>query len=271
MTRRKRPLVISLQTNVTALVADNNVQADGASESTAITRLTSGYRINSSGDDAAGLAVANKYRSDAAELNQGIHNANDGISQLQIADGGLNNISNILDRMKTLATQSASDSFTGDRSILQGEYLQLLTEIDRQAANINLNTGGAFVNTLSVYIGGGPSPVVTIDLSNASVDTTALGVAGGDISTAAGGVAAIAAIETAISKLGAAQGAVGTGENDLSYAVQLANSQATSFSAANSRIRDADAATEASNLTRSQALLQASVAAMAQLLLKLLQ
>jgi len=94
----------SFQTNVTSLVAQQNLRVNSDFQSRTITRLTSGYRINSSGDDAAGLAVANKLRSDTTELQQGVRNANDGVSILQIVDGGLNNISNILDRLKTLAT-----------------------------------------------------------------------------------------------------------------------------------------------------------------------
>jgi flagellin len=256
--------MISLQTNVTAMVAENNLSINNQAESKAITRLTSGYRINSSGDDAAGLSVANGYRSDTAELTQGVQNANDAISQLQTVDGGLNNISTILDRMKTLATESATSTFTGDRSILQNEYSTLLTEIDSQATNIKLNTGGTLNQALSVYIGGGTDATVAVDLSGAAVDSTALGVNGGDISTSGGATTAIAAINTAVSNLGTAQGKVGAGENDLNYAVQLANSQITSFSASDSSIRDADIATEASNLTKTQALSQASVAALAQ-------
>ena len=106
---------ISIQTNVNSLVAQENLRVNSDFQSQTIQRLTSGYRINSSGDDAAGLAIANKFRSDTAELTQGVRNANDGISQLQIIDGGMNNISKMLDRLKTLATQSASATFTGDR------------------------------------------------------------------------------------------------------------------------------------------------------------
>lgn len=269
--------MISLQTNVTALNAETNLSVNQMAESQAITRLTSGFRINSSGDDAAGLAIANKYRSDTAEVAQGVQNANDAISQLQIVDGGLNDISNILDRLKTLATESASDTFTGDRSILQGEYATLLTEIDRQAGNIGLAAGGSLLKSLNVYVGGGTNPTVTVNLATAQVDTTGLGVNGTDVSLGSDATTAIGKIETAISNLGTAQGAVGAGENNLNYAVNLANSQVSSFSAANSRIRDADIATEAANLSRTQALSQASVAALAQanampqVVLKLLQ
>src|SRR5262245_4437821 len=144
----------SIQTNVNSLVAQENLRINNMFQSRTISRLTSGYRINSSADDAAGLAVANKFRSQTAELTQGVRNANDGLSQLQIIDGGLCNVSNILDRLKTLATESASDSFSGDRSTLNNEYQSLLAEINRQAANIGLAAGGSSNSVLSVYIGG---------------------------------------------------------------------------------------------------------------------
>ena len=262
----------SFQTNVTSLVAQQNLRVNSDFQSRTITRLTSGYRINSSGDDAAGLAVANKLRSDTTELQQGVRNANDGVSILQIVDGGLNNISNILDRLKTLATESASDTFSGNRATLNTEFSGLLSEIDRQAANIGLSsgtTGGRFNLSLDVYIGGGDTQAhakVVIDLSGAAnkVDTTGLGITGNGVGTKANALTALTNLTTAISNLGLVQGAVGTGENELNYAVQLAQSQISSFSAAQSSIRDADVATEAANLTKAQILEQSSVAALAQ-------
>src|SRR5271165_5961995 len=104
---------LSIQTNVASLVAQNNIRVNTIFQNNTITQLSSGYRINSSADDAAGLAVANQYRGNAAELNQGVLNASNGVAQLQIADGGLNNISTILDRLRTLATESASTTFAG--------------------------------------------------------------------------------------------------------------------------------------------------------------
>src|SRR5437868_14161592 len=112
----------SIQTNVNSLIAQENLRVNSNFQGQTIQRLTSGYRINSSGDDAAGLSIANQLRSDTAELMQGVRNANDGVSQLQIVDGGLSNIAKMLDRMKTLATQSASTTFSGDRSTLDTEY-----------------------------------------------------------------------------------------------------------------------------------------------------
>jgi flagellin len=172
---------ISIQTNVASLIAQNNIRINNEFQQNTIAQLSSGYRINSSGDDAAGLAVANKYRSDTAELTQGVLNANNGISALQIIDGGLSNISTILDRLRTLATESASATFTGDRGTLNNEYQGLLSEINRQAANVKLNTGGTFNTNLVTYVGGGSNQSnaqVAVDLSgaNSAVDSTALGI-----------------------------------------------------------------------------------------------
>jgi flagellin len=180
---------ISLQTNVTSLIAQQNLNINTTSESNTIQQLTSGYRINSSGDDAAGLAVANQYQADIGQLTQGVQNANNGVSTLQIIDGGLSNISQILNRLETLATESASGTFTGDRTTLNNEYQQQLTEITRQAANIGLNSGGDFNKALSVYIGGGElstqagTSQVNVDLSGTSnaVDAASLGLTGTDV------------------------------------------------------------------------------------------
>jgi flagellin len=263
----------SFQTNVTSLLAQQNLRVNSDFQSRTITRLTSGFRINSSGDDAAGLAVANKFRSDIAELQQGARNGADGISILQIVDGGLNNIGNILDRLKTLATQSATDTFTGDRNTLNTEFTTLLGEIDRQAANIGLasggGTGGRFNVALSVYVGGGDTQThaqVSVDLSGSGnvVDSGGLGIGTQTVDTKAHALSAITAIGTALTSIGSVGGKVGTGQNDLSYAVQLAQSQISSYSAGESRIRDADIASEAANLTKAQVLQQSSVAALAQ-------
>jgi flagellin len=219
--------MISVQTNLNSLLAQENLRVNNEFQSQTIQRLTSGYRINQSGDDAAGLAVANGYRSSVAELTQGVRNANDGVSTLQIVDGGLSNITKMLDRAKTLATESASGTFTGDRTTLDNEYQDLLGEINRQA------------------------------------DAGTLGLKG-DLTSAGNATTEIAAIDTALGSVGTIQGTVGSGQNKLNYATQLAQSQISSFSAAESRIRDADMAAEAANLTKSQVLQQASIAAMAQ-------
>jgi flagellin len=172
---------LSIQTNVNSMIAQENLRVNSDFQARTIQRLTSGYRINASGDDAAGLAVANQFRSATAELNQGVRNANDGISQLQIIDGGLSNITHILDRLKTLATQSASSTFTGDRATLENEYQALLTEVNRQADNVGLGASNTInAKLVSVYIGGGQdantNSSVTVDLRGQSVDTVSLGI-----------------------------------------------------------------------------------------------
>ncbi len=172
---------LSIQTNVASLEAQNSIRINNNFQNNTIQQLSSGYRINSSADDAAGLAVANQYQGNIAELNQGVLNANNGVSALQIVDGGLNNVSTILDRLRTLATESASATFTGDRSTLNTEYQGLLSEVNRQASNVNLNTGGAYNTNLVTYVGGGSNQAnaqVAVDLSGANnaVDSTALGI-----------------------------------------------------------------------------------------------
>lgn len=179
--------MISIQTNVNSLVAQQNLGVNNQFQSKTIDQLTSGYRINSSGDDAAGLAVANQLRDNISQVTQGVANGNDAQAQLQIMDGGMNNISQILDRLQTLATQSASSTFTGDRTVLNKEFQSDLGEINRQAQAIGLNTGGTFATNLAVYLGGGSGSssgaaltngTVSVDLSQSTVDAQSLGLNG---------------------------------------------------------------------------------------------
>jgi flagellin len=267
--------MLTIQTNVAALYGEQNLGINHVFQQTTIQRLTSGYRINSSADDAAGLAIANGLRSQRAELSQGIQNANNAVSQLQIADGGLSNISQILDRLKTLAVQGASSTFTCDRATLATEMNNDIAEITRQASNIGLDSvAGAnqFMTTLSVYIGGGVgnngaqigAATESIDLSATSVDATGLGLNGLALTNATDFQNAISSIATAVGSLGGVQGVVGAGINQLNFAVGLAQSQVTNYAADESGIRDADMATEAANLSKSQVLVQSSIAAMAQ-------
>ncbi len=179
--------MFSLNTNIASLQAQNYLNKSSAFQNQTIQEVTSGLRIVNSGDDAAGLAIANGLRSSQAVLTQGIRNANDGLSTLQTIDGGMSNISNLLDRAATLATQSASSTFTGDRGVLNSEFQSVLTEVNRQAQAIGLNQGGAFAKSLSVFIGGGASSGTTtaiqngsvgIDLTHSTVDTKSLGLSG---------------------------------------------------------------------------------------------
>src|ERR1039457_6363199 len=171
----------SILTNVSSLNAQESFRVNSDFQTAVIERLSSGYRISTAGDDPAGLAIANRFRADSGELSQGVRNLNDGISRLQIIDGGVANISQILDRLKVLASQSASDTFSGDRNTLNSEFQTLLGEVDRQAESIGLNTNGQFEKLLPVFVGGGGNSsavAVNIDLSAAVVDTRGLGLGG---------------------------------------------------------------------------------------------
>jgi len=262
---------ISVQTNVGSLMALDHLRTNTDFQSQTIQRLTSGFRINQSGDDASGLAIANGYRTNVAELNQGVRNANDGLSQLQITDGGLNNIAKMVDRLRTLATQGASDTFTGDRLTLDAEFQAIKLEIDRQAQNIGLDAAGAgMAQPLDVWVGGGTAgaagtSIVKLDLTATSlVDSTGLTINASALTDKAASIAALTSLSAATGQLGTVQGQVGSSQNKLQYAVNLASSQSVNFSAAESRIRDADIAAEASNLTKAQVLQQSSMAALAQ-------
>jgi flagellin len=187
--------VYSLNTNIASLQAQNYLRINQNFQNNTINQVTSGLRIVNSGDDAAGLAIANSDRSNEAVLTQGIQNANDGLSQLQVADGGLSNISQLLDRARTLATQSASDAFTGDRGVLNAEFQSVIQEVNRQAQAIGLNQGGQFATNLQVFIGGGTASgnisasqngTVSVNLASATVDAKSLGLQGVQASGAAG-------------------------------------------------------------------------------------
>src|SRR5713226_5852171 len=166
---KERSMSFDINTNIASLQAQQYLRVNSDFQAKTINRVTSGLRIISSGDDAAGLAVANGLRSDQAVLAQGVRNANDGLSQLQIIDGGINNISNLLDRARTLATQSASGTFTGDRSVLNSEFQSVIGEINRQSQAIGLNAGGTFAKALNVFIGGGKASNGITETSNGSV------------------------------------------------------------------------------------------------------
>ncbi|MEZ5308553.1 MAG: flagellin [Pyrinomonadaceae bacterium] len=188
----------SLVNNLSSQSAQGRLGATSDQLNQTLQRLSSGLRINKSGDDAAGLAIANSFRSDISVLSQGVRNANDGLSTLQIIDGGLNTISNLLDRAASLATQSASGTFTGDRNTLQAELSSVLGEIDRQAQNVGLGGAGGtdegrFNRAINVFIGGGANASasgnsVAVDLSNSRVDRTGLSLTNINIGQGTGSV-----------------------------------------------------------------------------------
>jgi flagellin len=194
-----------------------------------------------------------------AILSQGIRNAGDGLSTLQIKDGALNNISTLLDRLASLATQAASSSATVDRTILDAEFQDVLTEIDREASVAGLDTSQGF----SVFISANGADGI-VGGTIAAADTTTLGVASLDVTSDTNAQAALTAISAAVGSLGQSQATVGTIQNRLSFAISLAQSQITNTKAAESRIRDANIAEESANLTRFSILTQSGIAVLAQ-------
>jgi flagellin len=249
----------SVVNNIASANAQANLSTTNIGLQQALNRLSSGLRINRSGDDAAGLAVANTYRSTIAVLNQGMRNAGDGLSSLQIKDGALNNISNLLDRLATLATQSASSSATVSRASLDLEFQDVLTEIDREANVAGLTASGGFSIFVSNDSGNG-----IVGGTVGAADVAGLSLTGTAVDSDTNAQSALTAITSAIASLGTVQAQVGTIENRLQYAISLAQSQIVNNKAAESRIRDANVAEEASNLTKYQILTQSGVAALAQ-------
>jgi flagellin len=249
----------SVVSNVSAINAQANLVITNVGLQKALERLSSGFRINRSGDDAAGLVVANGYRSDVAVLTQGIRNAGDGLSELQIKDGALNNIALLLDRMASLATQSASGSSSVDRTILNTEFQDVISEITREATVGGLTASAGF----SVFVSNDGSSGV-IGGTIAAATASALGVGSLNVSTAAAAATAVTTITTAIGTLGSAQATVGTLQNRLQFAMNLAQAQVVNNKAAESRIRDANIAEESANLTRYSILTQSGIAALAQ-------
>lgn len=250
----------SVVTNIASVNAQANLYQTTNSLNRTLTRLSSGLRINTSGDDAAGLAVANGYRSDLATLNQGILNANDGLSTLQIEDGALNNIGTLLDRLSTLATQAASgETSSTSRSTLNTEFQDVLSEINRESAVAGLDSAQGF----SVFVSNdSTNGVISGNISEVSTQT--LGISTLNITSQSAAQTAVSTIRTAIDTLGTSQGKVGDLENRLSYAISLAQSQVVNNTAAESRIRDANIAQESANLTKYNILNQSGIASLAQ-------
>ena len=250
----------SVVTNIASVNAQANLEGTSAGLRQALTRVSSGLRINSSADDAAGLAIANQFRSGIAILNQGIRNANDGLSTLQIKDGALNNISTLVDRLATLATQSASGNTTdGTRTILNQEFQDVLTEITRESAVANLSVAAGF----SVFVSNnGANGVISGNVG--AVTNTSLTLAGHVLTSQALAQSAVEAITSAITAIGVVQGNVGSIANRLTFAISLARSQVVNNRAAESRIRDANIAEESANLTRFSIPNQSGIAALAQ-------
>ena len=191
-------MAFSLINNLSSQNSQQKLSGSTAQLNQTLQRLSSGLRINKSGDDAAGLSIANNFRNDISVLSQGVRNANDGVSTLQIIDGGLGTVSNLLDRASTLAAQSASGTFVGSRDTLQQELGKVLTELDRQTQNVGLGGAsgtneGRFNRSINVFIGGGTDASaannqVNVDLSSSRVDSVGLSLTNLNIGNGTGSV-----------------------------------------------------------------------------------
>ena len=259
----------SVVTNLPSINAMTQLDITSQGLQRTLARLSSGLRINSAGDDAAGLAVANRHKLDNTGLSVGIRSANDAISKLQIEDGAQNNIGALLDRALTLATQSASDTFTGSRTTLDSELASVLSEITRNAKAAGLETGNANLNARSVFVGNTQTNTtaavsfVSFALTTA-VDAQGLGVSTQNITNQANAATAITAIQTAIGTLGTVQGRTGAAMNRLQFAIAQAQTMSVSVRASESRIRDANIAEEAASLTKFNILTQSGLSALSQ-------
>jgi flagellin len=267
----------SILNNIAGLNAQSQLNVNNTSLTRTLLRLSSGKRINSGADDAAGLQIADSLRANVRALDQAVRNANDGISVAQIADGALQEVSNILTRAVTLAEEAATSTVdsTG-RSSINAEFGQIQAEIARIATQTNFNGVGIFTTgglggSLSVFVGDISTASyidVTIDTIATSGDTvTDLG--GQDLSTvnlttAAGAVSALTTIKNALSSVSSARADIGGGMNRLQSAVAVLQSQSINTQAAESVIRDANVAEEVANLTKYQILAQSGISALAQ-------
>ena len=262
---------LRINTNVSASNAHRLLTANDNALSKSLQRLSSGLRINSASDDAAGLGIADKLNAQVRGLNQAAANAQDTINMLQTAEGALNETQSILQRMRELAVQGANDTLTAsDRSNIKDELDQLSSEINRIAQTTSFNTltllngGTAATSGFTFQIGANANQTLVVKFDTA--DAKALTVLTTQISvdTAANASTTIATLDSAISKLGDFRSNLGSVINRLEHTITNLSVQSENLAASESRIRDLDMAKEASVLTRNQILVQSSQAMLAQ-------
>ncbi|RXZ65241.1 flagellin N-terminal helical domain-containing protein [Pelagerythrobacter rhizovicinus] len=254
-----------INTNISALKAANASASANKALGTAMERLSTGNRINSAKDDAAGLAIATSMTSQIRGMSQGIRNANDGISLAQTAEGGLNEVTNMLQRVRELAVQSSSGTYQdSDRANLQAEVTELKSQIDAVIANSEFNGVKLFdASTATVTIQAGAESTDTIDLTMA--DLSGLAAATFDVGTdAASATTAIADADTQLEAISTARATLGAGQSRLESAVNTLTNNVTNLSDARSRIQDTDYSAETTALAKAQILSQASTAMLSQ-------
>ena len=259
-----------INTNISAIRASNASNSANKMLSTAMERLSTGKRINSAKDDAAGMAIATSMTSSVRGMNQGIRNANDGISLAQTAEGALGEVTNMLQRVRELAVQSSSGTYQDatDRVYMQAEVDQLTAQIDQVITNTSFNGVVLFdASTATVTVQTGADTADTVDLTMADLTTlTASGGAAGsyDVSTATAANTLLATLDTELDSISSARATLGAGQNRLESVVNNLTSNVTNLSDARSRIQDTDYSAETTALAKAQILSQASTAMIAQ-------
>ena len=262
--------MLSLHTNNAALSAQTAINRTQNSLSTSMTRLSTGYRINSAMDDAAGLQIASRLKAQTSGMSVAMRNTQNSTSMLQTAEGALDEVSNMLVRMKDLATQASDASSTGDdKTAMKSEYDALALELENVMSNTKfggtkLLTGGTVASSMTFQIGASADEKMTINLSS---DMTAVGnsvtaVKGADISATAN--ATITILETALTNVNKVRSGLGAAANRLEHVYNNLANVSTNTKAATGRIMDVDFAEESANMTSNQMLLQAGTAMLKQ-------
>ena len=261
-------MALVVNTNVASLAAQRNLAVNQAQLGRSVERLSSGLRITRAADDAAGLGVSETLRAQIRSINQANRNAGDGISLTQVADGAAATVGSLLSRMRELATQSASGTLgTTERSYLDQEFVALRSEIDRIATTTEYNgqpllSGSS--NTFEVFIGFKSGSGNSLNVALDDLDVAAVGVTGASVSTATAAQSMLAKIDSAISAVATARANYGSIQSRFEVAIQNLTVTAENFTAAESRIRDADIAQETSVFTKNQILTQSGIAILAQ-------
>jgi len=257
-----------INTNINSLNTQRNLSASQGSLATAMQRLSSGMRVNSAKDDAAGLAIATKMDSQVRGMNVAIRNSNDAISFAQTAEGGLSKISDSLQRMRELAVQSKNGTNTAsDRANLDTEYQELAKEVTRVAANTNfngVNTLAGVANAFQVGAGNAGGDTITITGTDMTADADVTASTAGGVSTSVLATTAITDIDKALTKVTTERATFGASQNRFEAVISNLQVSAENQSAAKSRIMDTDFAAETANLSRANILQQAGTAMLAQ-------
>ena len=254
-----------INTNVSALRAHNVSRLATNSLDTAMQRLSSGKRINSAKDDAAGLAIATRMDAKVRGLSQAIRNSNDGISLAQTAEGAMGEVSNILVRMRELSVQSSSGTAAAsDRTALQSEFTALTSQINDIAQRTDFNGTTLLDGTADLNIQTGVDSGQSVNIKIADLQAGGLGVDTLDISTSGGASTALTTIDAAINTVATERASLGAVQNRLDSTVNNLTSTVTNLSESKSRIEDADFSVESTNLAAAGILAQASTAMLAQ-------